>query len=95
MVVYDIIESLFVPICKLDVQSIGSSEWKITDHHPINFQDFLSYSIRSLTIGETFGQKMIILADVKQGGLVFEIDIPAEIENVIHFGGKGWFCGGE
>ena len=95
VVVYDIIESLFVPICKLDMQSIGSSEWKITDHHPINFQDFLSYSIRSLTIGETFGQKMIILADVKQGGLVFEIDIPAEIENVIHFGGKGWLCGGE
>lgn len=40
MVVYDIIESLFVPICKLDMQSIGSLEWKITDHHPINVQDF-------------------------------------------------------
>ena len=92
---YDIIESLFVPICKLDMQSIGSLELKITDHHPINVQDFLSYSIRSLTIGETFGQKTIILTDVKQAGLVLEIDIPAEIENVIHFGGKGWLCGGE
>ena len=98
MVVYDIIESLFVPICKLDMQSIGSLdqfEWKITDHHPINVQDFLSYSIRSLIVGEMFGQKTIMLADGKQGGFVFEIDIPAEIENVIHFGGKGWFCGGE
>lgn len=95
MVVYDIIESLFIPICKLDMQSIGSLdqfEWKITDYHPINVQDFLSYSIRSLTIGEMSGQKTIMVADVKQGGLVNEIDIPAEIENVIHFGGKGWLC---
>ena len=98
MVVYDIIESLFVPIYKLDMQLIDSLEWKITDHHPINVQDFLSYSIRSLTIGETFGQtttfgqKTMILTDMKRAELVFEIDIPAEIENVIHFGGKGWLC---
>lgn len=91
MVVYDIIESLFVPICKLDMQSIGSLEWKITDHHPINVQDFLSYSLQSLVISEISGQKMIIAIDKSEAG-VYEIDIPAEIENVIHFGGKGWLC---
>ena len=88
---YDIIESLFVPICKLDMQSIGSLEWKITDHHPINVQDFLSYSLQSLVISEISGQKMIIAIDKSEAG-VYEIDIPAEIENVIHFGGKGWLC---
>ena len=91
--VYDIIESLFVPICKLDVQSIGSLdqfEWKITDHHPINHSDFYSYSIQSLVIGEFSGQKAIMVIDQKNEGFIYEIDIPAEIENVIHFGGKGW-----
>lgn len=98
-VVYDIIESLFVPICKLGVQSIGSldqSEWKITDHHPINDLEFYSYSIQSLVITEFSGQKVIMVIDSKSEGFVFEIDIPTEIENVIHFGGKGWlFLGGE
>lgn len=99
VVVYDIIESLFVPICKLDVQSIGSLdqfEWKITDHHPINIEEFYSSSIQSLVISEFSGQKAIMGIDQKGEGLVFEIDIPTEIENVIHFGGKGWlFLGGE
>ena len=98
MVVYDIIESLFVPICKLDAQSIGSLdqfEWKITDHHPINLSEIYSYSIQSLVISEFSGQKAIMVIDSKSEGVVFEIDIPAEIENVIHFGGKGWLCGGE
>ena len=92
LVVYDIIESLFVPICKLDMQSIGSLEWKITDHHPINLSEIYSYSIQSLVINELSGQKAIMGIDPKSEGLVFEIDIPAEIENVIHFGGKGWLC---
>lgn len=95
VVVYDIIESLFVPICKLDVQSIGSLdqfEWKITDHHPINLSEIYSDSIQSLVISEFSGRKAIMVIDPKSEGVVFEIDIPAEIENVIHFGGKGWLC---
>ena len=98
-VVYDIIKSLFIPICKLGVQSIGSLdqfEWKITDHHPINHSEFYSYSIQSLVISEFSGQKAIMVIDQKSEALVYEIDIPAEIENVIHFGGKGWLLlGGE
>ena len=92
MVVYDIIESLFVPICKLDVQSIEQLRWKITDHHPINLSEIYSYSIQSLVIHEFSGQKAIMVIDPKSEGLVFEIDIPTEIENIIHFGGKGWLC---
>ena len=95
VVVYDIIESLFVPICKLDVQSIEQLRWKITDYHFINLPDFYSYSLRSLLISEFSGQKVIMEIDLKGEGFVFEIDIPAEIENVIHFGGKGWLCVGE
>ena len=94
-VVYDIIESLFVPICKLDVQSIGSLdqfEWKIIDHHLINLSELYSYSIQSLVIGEFSGQKAIMVIDAASQGFVSEIDIPAEIENIIHFGGKGWLC---
>lgn len=90
MVVYDIIGSLFVPICKLDVQSIEQLGWKITDYHFIDPSEFSSYSIQFLTINEISGQKMIIIP--KGEALVFEIDIPAEIENIIHFGGKGWLC---
>ena len=90
MVVYDIIGSLFVPICKLDMQSIEQLGWKITDYHFINPSEFNSYSIQSLTVNEISGQKMII--GTKGEALVYEIDIPAEIENVIHFGGKGWLC---
>lgn len=92
LVVYDIIESLFIPICKLDVQSIEQLGWKITDYHFINRSEFYPHSIQSLTVGEISGQKMIMNMDLKGEGGVFEIDIPAEIENVIHFGGKGWFC---
>ena len=94
-VVYDIIESLFVPICKLDVQSIGSLdqfEWKIIDHHLINLSELYSYSIQSLVICESSGQKAMMVIGAKGEGLVFKIDIPAEIENIIHFGGKGWLC---
>lgn len=89
---YDIIESLFVPICKLGVQSMEQLGWKITDYHFINFSEFYSYSIQSLAIGEISGQKAIAGIDPKSEGIVFEIDIPTEIENVIHFGGKGWLC---
>ena len=92
MVVYDIIESLFVPICKLDVQSMEQLGWKITDYHFINSSEFYSYSIQSLTVNESSGQKMIMAIDTKGEAFVYEIDIPAEIENVIHFGGKGWLC---
>ena len=90
--VYDIIESLFVPICKLDVQSIEQLRWNITDYHPINLSEIYSYSIQSLVISELSGQKAIMGIDPKSEGLVFEIDIPTEIENIIHFGGKGWLC---
>jgi len=92
LVVYDIIESLFVPICKLDMQSIEQLGWKITDYHFINLSEFYSYSIQSLTVNEFSGQKMIMVIGQKGEAGVFEIDIPAEIENVIHFGGKGWLC---
>lgn len=95
LVVYDIIESLFVPICKLDVQSIGSLdqfEWKIIDHHLINLSELYSYSIQSLVICESSGQKAMMVIGAKREGFVFKIDIPAEIENIIHFGGKGWLC---
>lgn len=92
LVVYDIIESLFVPICKLDVQSIEQLGWKITDYHFINHPDFYSYSLQSLIISEFSGQKMMMGIDLKGEAFVYEIDIPAEIENIIHFGGKGWLC---
>ena len=92
LAVYDIIESLFVPICKLGVQSIEQLRWKITDYHFLNLPDFYSYSLQSLTIGEISGQKIILQMDTKGEAEVFEIDIPAEIENIIHFGGKGWLC---
>lgn len=92
LVVYDIIESLFVPICKLDVQSIERLGWKITDYHFINPSDFYSYSLQSLIISEISGQKMMMRIDSKGEAFVSEIDIPAEIENIIHFGGKGWLC---
>ena len=92
MVVYDIIESLFVPICKLGVQSIEQLRWKITDYHFLDRPDFYSYSLQSLIISEFLGKKMMMGIDQKSEGFVFEIDIPAEIENIIHFGGKGWLC---
>ena len=92
LVVYDIIESLFVPICKLDVQSIEQLRWKITDYYFINRPDFYPYSLQSLIIGEFLGKKMMMGIDSKSEALVVEIDIPAEIENIIHFGGKGWLC---
>ena len=95
LVVYDIIESLFVPICKLGVQSIEQLRWKITDYHFLDRPDFYSYSLQSLVVSEFSGQKAVMVIDQKSEGFVFEIDIPAEIENVIHFGGKGWLCGGE
>lgn len=92
LVVYDIIESLFVPICKLGVQSIEQLRWKITDYHFINLPDFYSYSLQSLIISEFSGGKMMMEINSKGEGIIFEIDIPTEIENIIHFGGKGWLC---
>lgn len=91
-VVYDIIESLFVPICKLGVQSIEQLRWKITDYHFINLPDFYSYSLQSLIISEFLGEKIMMGIDSKGEAFVNEIDIPTEIENIIHFGGKGWLC---
>ena len=92
LVVYDIIESLFVPICKLGVQSIEQLRWKITDYHFLDRPDFYSYSLQSLIISEFLGKKMMMGIDSKGEALVDEIDIPTEIENIIHFGGKGWLC---
>ena len=95
LVVYDIIESLFVPICKLGVQSIEQLRWKITDYHFLDRPDFYSYSLQSLVVSEFSGQKVVMIIDQKGEGFVFEIDIPTEIENIIHFGGKGWlYLGG-
>lgn len=57
--------------------------------------DIISFNVKQQSMGsEAFKivtTDIIKATDAQTTSIVFETDIPDEIEEVLHFGGKGWF----